>query len=662
MKTVATLLLVTAATCLSQPTVAPTPEQVGSPRGEDRGAYNIVNSFETGYRFHSIGGSLDQYRSTVNYGNGVRLLSSFLSINSRDGHGKFFDELVLTTQGLGNDPYQNATLRIAKNGLYRYDLTWRLNDYFNPGLRTGAQQGQHLLDTQYTTSDQDFTLFPDSSVKFFLGYTRGNQNGPALSTIQLFDSRGNEFPLFENVRRVRNEYRIGNELRLLGYTFTWMHGWEDFKEDSGFASGPNLGNNPGSASTLTSLRRAEPFHGTSPYWRGALFTEREHFSANARATYTSGRRDFVLDESSAGTNRFGLDTVRQVVTSGNAQRPVFAGNLTLSYFPFPNLTATNQTTLNHVRIDGDSVFLQFDNATQAANFAAFEFLGIRTFANQTTLDFRATHWLAVYGGYQYSDRQIRSQEFSKSQGGSFNALSQQTNLLHEGLFGIRMRPTKPLSILLEGQLGHANRPLSPIAERNYHALGARLQYKVKNFTFTAATRENYNSNSVSLSSYASHSRNYNADASWTPRSWFALDTGYSKLHLDSAGGIVYFANGQPLNGQESLYASNLHVANILARFDLRGRADFMAGYTHTQDTGDGGSTAVGSVTSAAPAAFLAAQTFPLSYRSPMARLSIRITQKIRWNVGYQYYGYNERFLNGEDYRAHTGYSSVLWSF
>jgi hypothetical protein len=46
----------------------------------------------------------------------------------------------------------------------------------------------------------------------------------------------------------------------------------------------------------------------------------------------------------------------------------------------------------------------------------------------------------------------------------------------------------------------------------------------------------------------------------------------------------------------------------------------------------------------------------------MARLSLRLNGKIRWNVGYQYYGYNERFLNGEDYRAHTGYSSVLWSF
>jgi hypothetical protein len=52
----------------------------------------------------------------------------------------------------------------------------------------------------------------------------------------------------------------------------------------------------------------------------------------------------------------------------------------------------------------------------------------------------------------------------------------------------------------------------------------------------------------------------------------------------------------------------------------------------------------------------------LSFRSPSARFSYRLTDKLRWNVGYQYYGYNERVFNSLDYRAHTGYSSLLWSF
>src|SRR5712692_8572920 len=86
----------------AQQVVAPTNEPVGPPRGENAGDYNITNSFETGYRWHTVGGNVGKYRSDVNFGNGIRLLGSNLTINSKDGHGHYFDELLLSTQGLGN--------------------------------------------------------------------------------------------------------------------------------------------------------------------------------------------------------------------------------------------------------------------------------------------------------------------------------------------------------------------------------------------------------------------------------------------------------------------------------------------------------------------------------------------------------------------------------
>jgi hypothetical protein len=651
---------------LAQPTVAPTSETVGSPRGDNWSDYNIVDSFETGYRFRLFGGSFDQYRSTVNYGDGIRLLSSFLTLNSRDGHGRFFDELVLATQGLGNDPYQNATLRISKNRLYRYDLHWRLNDYFNPGLVTDGATGQHLLDTEYTTQDHDLTLFPESNLKFFFGYSRGNQNGPAISTIQLFDNRGNEFPLFENVRRVRNEYRLGNEFRLFGVRVNWTRGWEDFKEDSSYLSGQNLGNNPANPTTLTSFRRNEPIHGTSPYWRAALFTDRKYFSANGRFTYVAGNRGFVLDETAIGI-ALGAAANRQIITSGTAQRPALTGNLTLSFFPTSKVTIVNHTAVNNIRIDGNSVYAQFDNATQSLQYLQFEFLGVRTIANETDLNVQASPWLGLFGGFHYSDRLIRSIEQSNVQGSIFNAPSEQSNQLRSGVFGIRLRPVKPLSIIVSGELGRASRPLTPISERNYHALDARVRYKLKKLLFSASALENYNVNSVSLSSYASHARTYSGDASWSPKDWFSLDASYSKLHLNTAGGIAYFSDGQLFTGQQSIYVSNLHVASLTAHFDVRKRADLFVGYSHTQDTGDGRSQNVlpaefTGQPQQQPGAFYFNQTYPLRFLSPMARFSFRINQKIRWNAGYQYYGYNADFYNNLDYHAHTGYTSLLWSF
>jgi len=56
------------------------------------------------------------------------------------------------------------------------------------------------------------------------------------------------------------------------------------------------------------------------------------------------------------------------------------------------------------------------------------------------------------------------------------------------------------------------------------------------------------------------------------------------------------------------------------------------------------------------------QTFPLRYLSPQGRVSLRISEKVRWNAGYQYYGYHQDFSALQNYRAHTGYTSVLWAF
>ena len=255
------------------------------------------------------------------------------------------------------------------------------------------------------------------------------------------------------------------------------------------------------------------------------------------------------------------------------------------------------------------------------------------------------------------------------QGNIFNAPSEQSNQLRSGVFGIRLRPRKPLSIIVSGELGRADRPLTPISDRNYHALDARLRYKLKKVLFSASAQENYNVNSVSLSSYASHARTYSGDASWAPKDWFSLDASYSKLHLNTAGGIAYFASGQFFTGQQSIYVSNLHVANLTAHFDIRKRADLFVGYSHTQDTGDGRPLDAlpqqrhrPTNQTLPPAALHTAQTYPLRFLSPMARFSVRINQKLRWNVGYQYYGYNANFYNNLDYHAHTGYTSLLWSF
>ncbi len=651
----------------AQQVVAPTPAQVGSPRGEDVGNFNVTQSFETGYRFRLVGGNLGEYRSDVNYGNGLRLLGSSLSVDSKDGHGHFFDQILLNTEGLGNDPYQSAVLRIQKNGLYRYDMTWRLNDYFNPGLTVAG--GTHLADTSRRLQDHELTLLPLSPIRFRLGYSRDTENGPALSTAQEFDPNGAGLPVFTNVRRQWNEYRLGADVDFAGFKFTVLHRWDFFKDDSPFTlSAPVASGATNDLTVLQQFQRSQPLHGRSPGWLGNLFTKRPRWGVNARMTYVGARNDFALNESASGIGQFGNAATRQITVGGSAARPAVAGDLSLSLYPTERLTVVNNTSVSSNRIDGQSTLSELNTGLDLGTTIRFRYLGIRTLTNSTDVNYRVRDWIGFYAGYHYADRLVRTEEVPSFTDLSVNAVYNVTNILNSAIVGVRLRPFRPFTINLEGEIGRTNQPLTPIAERNYHSLGGRADYRVKKLQLSASYHEIYDVN-PSFSVFSSHSRNYSANASWAPAAWFSLDASYTKMHLDSQSLLAFFAGvTRPTlqAGFGSLYLSNIHGVNLGTRFAIGRRADLYLGYSITKDTGDGRATASpAGVTDPIATLIDSVQTFPLGYQSPLARLSVKIAPKIRWNAGWQFYNYDERFqlfAAYQNFHAHTGFTSVLWSF
>jgi hypothetical protein len=646
-------LFLMAGALYAQQVVAPTPEPVGPARGEDVGNYNVTNSFETGYRFALIDGDEAMYRANVNYGNGIRLLGSNLSVDSKDGHGTLYDQILLNTLGLGNDPYQFAKLQVQKNGLYRYDMWWRLDDYFNPGLL--GSHGLDFMDTSRRLQDHDLTIFPQSHFKLRLGYGRNDQTGPALSSVQEFNAAGLVYPIFMNVRREWNEYRIGAEGEFAGFKFTMQHRWTFFKSDSAYSD----------AGGLTQFTRSTPYHGSIPGWFGNLFTNRKHWGLNARITYVGGEGNFALNELASGISA-GVAVTQQILVSGNAQRPELAGDLSLNLYPTDRLTVVNNTSVHSTRMVGDSNYTQLNNTTGQFASINFGYLGVSTVANATDLNYRVAPWIGFYAGYHYSDRLITTIDGFAVSGPLQDFSYGRSNHLNAGILGVQFRPIKPFTIRLDGEVGSDSLPLTPISERSYHTLGGRADYRTRQLQLSASYSQVYNVNSPTpLSPFSSHSRNYSANASWAPKDRFSFDASYTKLHLDTVSGLAFFAAGT-LQTFPTIYVSNIHAANLGAHFGLTPRVNLYVGYSITKDTGDGrGSLTPAGATGAVRTLFDSVETFPLTYQSPLARLSIRITPKIRWNAGWQFYRYREEFglvSFLQNYRAHTGYASVLWSF
>ncbi len=688
------LALTLAGAAAAQQTVAPTDAPVGLPRGENHGNYNVTQSFELGYRWRLLGGDEGMYRSVVNFGNGVRLLGSRLSVNSREGHGGLFDEILLTTQGLGNDPYESAVLRIQKNSLYRYDMSWRKQDYYNPALTVAAPNsitgvpyvtfgsapgllstnGLHIRDTSRRLQDHDLILLPQSSFRFRAGYSRNMEDGPALTTAQEFNANGPGFPVFADIRREWNEYRVGFDGELAGFRLSVTRRWGFFKEDTpssliAVAGAANVNDQ----TRLTEFRRSEAVHGENPGWIGNLNTRRRYWAVNARATYLSGARNFAQNEAAFGTSQFGGAASRQILVTGDAKRPSTAGDFSLSFFPIDQLTIVNNTSILSNRIDGTSSYSEVETGNDFGRTLNFHYIGISTVTNSTDLNYRATRQVGVYASYRFSDREIRyktANDFPAVPGSAFSDEYSVANRLHSGALGVRVRPWKPFSVNLDAEIGRANFPLTPVSEKRYHNLNGRADYRGRRLQLSTSYRQAYNLAPFALSSFNSHSRNYSANASWAPRDWFSFDAAYTKLHLDTRGGISFWASTglRPLlqTGLASYYTSNIHSATLNARFAIRRRADVVVGYALTKDTGDGRATA-------APSGFAnpitglleSVQTFPITYHSPMGRVSIRITPKVRWNAGWQFYNYAEQFhlfTYNQNFRAHTGFTSVLWSF
>ena len=475
-----------------------------------------------------------------------------------------------------------------------------------------------------------------------------------------FDTTGAIFPIFSNVKITQNDFRFGGEGRWRGFTLHVIRGWEDFKEDTPYQfSGVAVA--PGSAAALTSFSRFAPYHGTSPYWQVALFRNSRRLNFNGRFTYTGGNRAFLANETASGINQFGALANQQIITTGDARRPVATGNVNITAPVTSKLTITGSTSLYNVRTEGDSAYLQYNNATQASNLLYYQYLGIRTFQTNADALYEIRPWLDVHAGYLFSDRNIASTPQAVVEGINSSVPFEQINQLHSGIFGVQVRPVNGLVASFDGEIGRVTRPFTPKSDADYNTLSGSVRYSRKHLRLTALAHTDYNLNSVSLSSYSSHGRTYSASASWIVGSWLTLDASYTKLHLDTLGGIAFFAGPQFLPNQISAYISNIHSGTLSAQVTYN-RFDFYAGYSHVQDTGDGRNAPMNTVLGPTLTPFQAAQTFPLRFLSPMARISVRLGERLRWNFGYQYYGYRENFTTGNNYLANTGYSSLMWSF
>ena len=631
--------------------------------------YRISNSFEFGYRFANVGGDHDLYQASVNFGDGLRLFQGRLRVNSLDGKGGALDEFRLRSSGAAGDPYQAHVMRVEKNGLYRYDLQYRLVKYHNrlPSL----WRGEHGLTVERAMQTHDITVFPGSNFEFLLGYDRNGRSGPGFASVGTTDNFGvldarNYLRYQANLRQSNKQYRAGFTANFFGLALTATHAVDLYEEEGRQTDASGLPSATSNIQLVEDFTRSQPFHGRTPITTLALRTRKDRrIGFNSRFVYAGGTRNSALmDNISVPDSATTIASFREAFIVGDASRKQSSGETTVVLLPTPRWTITNTTAFHNTRINGDASLVEIGFFRD--EYRRFSHLGIRRISNASEANYRPLREVSLFGAYRFSTRRARSSDALRYPDFGFGReLEAVDNKFQSGAAGVRWLPGRNVRASFDFEVGRADRPLTPTSERRFHNQSARFHWRARDFSVSAYFKNRANGNPTELLAYSSKSRSQGVHASWLhPDTGMVLNAGYSLLNMDVSTGILdlFEFSGEP-ERLRSVYASSIHNLNFAIRATPAQRVTLNLAYNLTKDTGGGDfDLAIADRSAFSLEGAYLMTSLPMSYHSPQVRFSVAMKANLAWNFGWQYYGYSERIAGIRGFRSHVGYTSLTVGF
>lgn len=684
--------------------------------GSDVGGYNIISSLEVGYRGLSVDGDFNKYQSDLNYRAGPRLFDSSFLARSTDGNGVFFDTLLVSASGWGSDPQGSLRINAEKPKWYRFDANYRrfkyfrfLNTFANPNWVFSPSNfsvppkpvtGEHGQDTRMKVGDFDLTLLPKNRlIRFTVGYSPERLSGPAFTNYHL---GGNEFNPLSQLRWRANDFRVGADGTVGPIDYSFLQGFRRFRDDSFISLGPLPGINLDPTKfSFTSYNRNEPVRGSVNFTRFSAHTLiAKKLDITGRIVYSKASSNFTFVENFSGSNFNARVSgwppgplpqtpntlnLGQYNITGNTERPNTLGDLGVTFLATNKLRISNTFRVEDFTINGFALFSDFfsltrpDGATTRTDTIGFSNLDAnktvkwRKYQNTIEGDYQFNAAYSLHFGYRYGHRRIeeRFEGFDLGSNGSVSSpptrsssFEEHVNNTHSLFGGFKARPYQSWTIYFDAEHGTADNIFSRIGNYNYTNIRAKSRYSPsKNFSlnFAVITRDNSNPSEiagVSIEDFGvnTKSRVFTSSLDWTPNPKVSLSAGYNYNWLNSDAVVEYFFNsvGHPLG--HSLY----YVRNNFFFFDttaqLMPRVTLYAAYRINKDNGQGNTLAN---PTGMPGTLVS--SYPMSFQSPETRLAIRLYRQVDWNIGYQYYNYNESVLVGprpQNYHAHLPYTSL----
>lgn len=702
------------------PSPSPSTSDDGSPgapvqAGESAGDYSIISSIEFGYRGLQVVGDLNKYQSDLNYRAGPRLFDSSFFMRSENGKGPLFDTLVFTVTGWGADPNGQLRFSVEKPKWYRFDGTYRkfkyfrfLNSFANPNwvfspstfnVPPKPVTGEHGYNTETKLGDFDLTILPKNRlIRFNVGYSPERYNGPAFTNYHV---GGNDFNYPINLRSRANDYRFGVDGQLGPIDYTFLQGFRRFRDDSFLNLGPIPGINLNSTTArITTFTHDEPTRGSINFSRFSAHTLiAKRLDITGRIVYSKSDSTFTFLENFTGVNWNARVSgwppgplpatpntlnLGQYNITGSSRRPNTVADIGATYLATDKLRISDTFRVEDFKIFGDAVMADFFSITRPSgtttrtdtigfsNLDAHTTIRYRKYQNILEGDYQFSLHFGLHFGYRYGNRRIEEafEGFNLGSNGSIppptRSSSSDSDQNHTHVFfgGFKARPAKNWTLYGDAEHGTADNVFTRIGNYDYTNIRAKSRYSpTKNFSFNVSviTKDNANPSEiagVSLQDFgvSIKSRIFTSSVDWTPNSKVSFNTGYNYNWINSNAVVNYFFNGiNHPDGHSLYYVRNnffyIDVTALLAR-----RVSLYTSYRINKDNGQGNR-----ITDPTGTPGFLVSSYPNSYQSPEARLAFKINRRLDWNVGYQYYNYNESAIVGprpQNYHAHLPYTSL----
>jgi hypothetical protein len=667
---------------------APTPTPL-PPTDVMWGTYKLTSSTEVGWRWRSLSGNENKYRSDLNYKAGLRAFDSNLLLESDSGKGKAFDSLLLSTSGWGSDPTGSTRVNMEKIGFYKFNANVRQVNYFNNLYNfvnpVPFANSEHFQDLKQTFGDFDITLLPQNeTIRITAGLSFNRVRGPGGSTDRFFSD---EFPINLKTKSNSTDLRIGAEGKLFGFDWGLSQGFRTFGDRSTASlAAPSQGNAPTNQSRLDTFSRNYPINGKAYFTQAHIHrTIAERLDFTGRLIYSSTNTQTRLDQLMTGrdnTNPVGILVTSDVINNTtNAYRPQTRGDLGLTYMATDKLRISNTFTFDQFTVNGGNNFQEVWTKASGSTLksttitSAYRVNNFKRYLNTIEGDYQFNKAVAAHIGYRYSHREIVDTGFDRTCTFTTGVCNTATTLIDETetnstnalIAGMKIKPLKQWTIFWDIEHGQADNVFTRLENYRYTNFRVRSRLNLNKFSlnFSAISKDNENPSRPKATIVLPGTVNYittvnnrffSGDLDWSPMQNLSINTGYTYHRLTSYTPIAVPISGAP--GGYAFGFSQYFMRDHYVFFDVSAkptdRVSFYASYRISLDKGQG--TIPSPIISIATPNLIT--SYPMQLQSPEFRAVFKISRNVDWNVGYQYYDYHDSQTRLMNYRSHLPYTSL----